>query len=193
MLILLLRFAVRLKTVGVKGLQGDDAFALLVIAFYTIDATTVHNVCECSCDSLDKASIKLTGCLDYLSTNVEGSVIEQTRRTSTSLPESSNELTKRQPALLEGEIKQLVEGSKQQLVAWYSYASLVWCLKGTMLFFFKRMTIGLSQQHIVNWISLGCIVSYIAVFLTVSATVGYRGWAARLICIDHLWMHAVCA
>jgi hypothetical protein len=32
-------------------LQGDDAFALLVVAFYTIDATTVHNVCEYSFDS----------------------------------------------------------------------------------------------------------------------------------------------
>lgn len=52
-------------------------------------------------------------------------------------------------------------------MAWYSYATLVWCLKGTMIFFFKRMTIGLSQQRLVNYIGYACIVTYIAVILTV--------------------------
>jgi hypothetical protein len=65
------------------------------------------------------------------------------------------------------EIEQLIEGSKQQLVAWYSYATLVWGLKGTMIFFFKRMTMGHSQQRIVNYIGIACAVTYLAVILTV--------------------------
>ena len=36
-----------------------------------------------------------------------------------------------------------------------------------MIFFFKRMTIGLSQQRLVNYIGYACIVTYIAVILTV--------------------------
>lgn len=47
MLVLMLRFFIRLRTVGFSQLKGDDAFALLVVAFYTIDAVTVHNVCTC--------------------------------------------------------------------------------------------------------------------------------------------------
>lgn len=43
----MLRFFIRLRTVGFSQLKGDDAFALLVVAFYTIDAVTVHNVCTC--------------------------------------------------------------------------------------------------------------------------------------------------
>jgi hypothetical protein len=46
MIILLLRFAVRIRTVGIRGFQGDDFFALLVIAFYTMDAATVHIICQ---------------------------------------------------------------------------------------------------------------------------------------------------
>lgn len=44
--ILVMRFAVRLKAVGIRGLQGDDAFAFLVLVMYTIDAITVHLVCK---------------------------------------------------------------------------------------------------------------------------------------------------
>ncbi|VUC29857.1 unnamed protein product [Clonostachys rosea] len=130
-LILVLRHIIRARSVGFKGLQGDDYFAMLVLALYTIDAVTVHNVY-------------------FMATNVEGSVI-QTQR-----------------VLTDGEISQLVEGSKQELVAWYSYATLVWCLKGTMVCFFMRMTMGLSQQRLVNYIGIACIVSYVAVFLTIT-------------------------
>lgn len=40
--ILLLRFYTRIKSVGFRGLQGDDYFSILVIVFWTMDAVTVH-------------------------------------------------------------------------------------------------------------------------------------------------------
>lgn len=46
MVILALRFAIRIKTVGLRGMQWDDLFAFLVVVFYTIDAATVHIVCK---------------------------------------------------------------------------------------------------------------------------------------------------
>jgi hypothetical protein len=45
--VLFLRFAIRLRTVGIWGFRGDDAFAFLLIAFFTLGAVTVHDVCEC--------------------------------------------------------------------------------------------------------------------------------------------------
>lgn len=44
--ILALRFAVRFKTVGFRGLQMDDLFAFIVLIMYTCDAVTVHRVCR---------------------------------------------------------------------------------------------------------------------------------------------------
>lgn len=43
--IIFARFAVRFKTVGFRGLQGDDFFSALVLLFYTVDAFTVHLIC----------------------------------------------------------------------------------------------------------------------------------------------------
>lgn len=44
-IILLSRFGVRLKTVGWRGLQGDDLFSACVLVFYAMDAFTVHLIC----------------------------------------------------------------------------------------------------------------------------------------------------
>ncbi|KAI1873517.1 hypothetical protein JX265_005139 [Neoarthrinium moseri] len=44
MFILVARLGVRLKTVGFRGLQGDDLFAFIVMIMYTCDAATVHLV-----------------------------------------------------------------------------------------------------------------------------------------------------
>ncbi|KAH7014533.1 uncharacterized protein B0I36DRAFT_425869 [Microdochium trichocladiopsis] len=131
MLILALRFVIRLKTVGIRGLKWDDLFALLVTVFYTIDAATVHIVY-------------------HAGSNVEGVFLESQR------------------PLSDAELAQLEEGSKQQLLAWYSYSSLVWCLKGTMVCFFMRMTTGVANRKSVVWIGYACIVTYVAVELTIT-------------------------
>lgn len=40
--LLLTRFAIRIRTVGFKGFQGDDYCAMLTLVFSTMDATAVH-------------------------------------------------------------------------------------------------------------------------------------------------------
>jgi len=59
-LVLLTRFATRMKTVGFKGFQGDDYMSILVLALFTVDAATVQIIY-------------------YSGTNVEGSVLQQIR------------------------------------------------------------------------------------------------------------------
>ncbi|KAH8647028.1 hypothetical protein BGZ60DRAFT_329442, partial [Tricladium varicosporioides] len=61
--ILLLRFAMRIKTVGFRNFQGDDYFSILTLALFTMDAATVHIICK----------IK-----DFTGTNVEASVVQKT-------------------------------------------------------------------------------------------------------------------
>ncbi|CAI6091716.1 unnamed protein product, partial [Clonostachys chloroleuca] len=61
--ILLLRFAVRFKTIGIRRLQFDDLFVFLVLIFYACDAATVHLVY-------------------FLGTNVEASTIQTQRELS---------------------------------------------------------------------------------------------------------------
>lgn len=46
MAVLLLRFVTRLKTVGLKGFQGDDYMSILTIAFFTAGVTAVHIICR---------------------------------------------------------------------------------------------------------------------------------------------------
>lgn len=72
------------------------------------------------------------------------------------------------PELTPDELADYSLGSKLQITAWYTYTALLWSLKGTMLSFFSRMTIGTWHKRMVNYISIGCVLSYIGVFLTVS-------------------------
>ncbi|KIL90013.1 hypothetical protein FAVG1_06751 [Fusarium avenaceum] len=129
--IILTRFAVRFKTVGLRGLQGDDFFSVLVLLFYTVDAFTVHLIY-------------------HLGTNIEAGVAAQ-----------SHQLTQH-------EISEYEKGSKLQLAAWYAYTALIWSLKGTMLCFFSRMTIGTWHNVFVKTVSILSAVSYVAVFLTIT-------------------------
>ncbi|KAF5697416.1 integral membrane protein PTH11, partial [Fusarium mundagurra] len=130
-LILFARFAVRFKTVGWRGLQGDDFFSVLVLIFYAVDAFTVHLIY-------------------YLGTNIEAGVAAKL-----------HELTNH-------EIHEYETGSKLELAAWYAYTALIWSLKGTMLCFFSRMTIGMWHNMFVKTASILCALSYLAIFLTVS-------------------------
>ncbi|KAI1015956.1 hypothetical protein LB504_009201 [Fusarium proliferatum] len=130
-LILFARFAVRFKTVGWRGLQGDDFFSVLVLIFYAVDSFTVHLIY-------------------YLGTNIEAGVAAKSR------------------TLTQHEIHEYETGSKLELAAWYAYTALIWSLKGTMLCFFSRMTIGTWHNMFVKTVSILCAVSYLAVFLTIT-------------------------
>ena len=57
-----------------------------------------------------------------------------------------------------------------QFLAWYSYVTLIWSLKACMLFFFSRLTFGLSQERFVKALGLICGVTYLAMFLTITVS-----------------------
>lgn len=105
-------------------------------------------------------------CLDFLGTNLEASM-----RTDSRIPPAIiawKLLTQHlSTAISSSDLTEYVLGSKLQLTAWYSYTALIWSLKGTMLCFLSRLTIGTWHNRVVKLVSLACVLSYIAVFLTV--------------------------
>ncbi|KAF2764940.1 hypothetical protein EJ03DRAFT_370072, partial [Teratosphaeria nubilosa] len=132
LLVLGLRFAVRIRSVGLKGWQGDDYMAIIVIFCYTADAVTV---------------------------------------TETYLKGSNVDFTANQLATFSHEEKQhIVFGSKMELVAWYTYTSLVWSLKACVLFFLNRLTFGLPVHNYVKALAVLRILSYTAVILTITCS-----------------------
>ncbi|EME38349.1 hypothetical protein DOTSEDRAFT_106055, partial [Dothistroma septosporum NZE10] len=66
------------------------------------------------------------------------------------------------------QVDSIVYGSKMQLFAWYTYTALIWGLKACMLFFFNRLTFGLTQQVFVKALGVVCLLTYIAMFLTIT-------------------------
>ncbi|KAF5568005.1 integral membrane protein PTH11 [Fusarium napiforme] len=148
-LILFSRFAVRFKTVGWRGLQGDDFFSFLVLIFYAIDAFTVHLIY-------------------YLGTNIEAGVAAKSHSQYLSDFYAKRSELIIIKALTKDEIHEYETGSKLELAAWYAYTALIWSLKGTMLCFFSRMTIGTWHNMFVKTVSILCALSYLAVFLTIT-------------------------
>ncbi|KKY19663.1 putative mg2+ transporter zinc transport protein [Diplodia seriata] len=134
-----LRFIVRLRTVGITNLSGDDYFAMCAWVFFTVDAIVV-----------DRAY--------HYGTNVDFSVAEYEAMTS-------------------AELHSVSKGSKYELVAWFSYSALIWSMKATMLFFYRRLTFGLWQQRLVRYLTLSCALTYVGVLATI--TLGCRPFAAN--------------
>ncbi|KAF2163906.1 hypothetical protein M409DRAFT_25683 [Zasmidium cellare ATCC 36951] len=130
--ILIVRFLVRLRTVGLRQFQGDDYMSFVVLGCYTADAVTVTLV------YLEGSNV------DY---------IGQEERLAT---------------FNKAQISDVVHGSKMELVAWYTYTALIWGLKGCMLFFYNRLTFGLTQQTVVKALAVVSFLTYIAMFLTIS-------------------------
>ncbi|KAH7058670.1 hypothetical protein B0J12DRAFT_369924 [Macrophomina phaseolina] len=83
--------------------------------------------------------------------------------------------------LTESQISTFVYGSRCEAAAWYSYTALIWCMKFTMLFFYKRLTFGTLQNRLIKYLFWLCGVTYLAVFLTI--TFGcfpiQNNWAVR--------------
>ncbi|KAL2862796.1 uncharacterized protein BJX67DRAFT_289505 [Aspergillus lucknowensis] len=125
-LIILLRFFVRARLVGLRGLKGDDYMIVMVLGLFTLDAVLVHQ-------------------LAHLGTNMDVPV-----------------------NLAPDEYGPFVLGSKLLLVSWYSYTAILWGLKGCMLFFYKRLAFGLWQEKLARWLAVACLLSYIAVVLTIT-------------------------
>ncbi|KAJ6442704.1 srpk [Purpureocillium lavendulum] len=115
--ILFLRFFSRWKTVGFKGWEGDDAFAILVLLFWTVR---------------------------QYGTNI--GITDDVGATLTS-----------------EQIARFEFGSKCLLAGWNFYVALIWALKGCMLCFYNRITLGLTQQKFVKWTGLACFFAYAGV------------------------------
>ncbi|KAI9927001.1 hypothetical protein ASPWEDRAFT_46459 [Aspergillus wentii DTO 134E9] len=70
-------------------------------------------------------------------------------------------------ALTVGETLGLQIGSKCLLAGWTCYVTLIWSLKACMLFFYNRVTLGLTQQKVVKFCAGLCAATYTAVILTI--------------------------
>lgn len=60
------------------------------------------------------------------------------------------------------------DGAKWLFAAWYMYVSLIWSLKGIMLFFFARLTKSLPEERLVKWGSVLVGAAYIATLLAIT-------------------------
>ncbi|KAF7554397.1 hypothetical protein G7046_g6838 [Stylonectria norvegica] len=127
--ILLLRFFARWRTVGFKGWQGDDYFALLALVFFTAELVMLELIGQ------NGSNVGIT--------------------------------TEKGAALTQAEIKRMEFGSKCLLAGWNFYVALIWCLKGSMLCFYNRMTFGLQQQKIVKWTQVGTGLAYVGVMCVI--------------------------
>lgn len=99
--IIFLRFAVRTRTVGLQGFQGDDYLTLVVLACFTSDAVAVRIIQHHGSN------------VDYSEAEMRAMTAEERDRVS--------------------------YGSRLQFVCWYTYPTLMWALKGCMLFFVSWM------------------------------------------------------
>ncbi|TDZ74941.1 hypothetical protein CTRI78_v000383 [Colletotrichum trifolii] len=129
--VVILRFAVRIRMAGLKGLRGDDFFMLVGCVMYTICFVMIDLVYR-------------------YGTNVD--------------------ITAEQIDLLSrDEVARLVEGSKFQQVAWYSYTAYLWSMKGSLLFFYKRLTFDVWQHaSVLRYITWFTVASYVVVVGTVT-------------------------
>lgn len=100
--VLLLRWIVHSRTVGLKNFQGDDYLSFLVLACFTSDAVAVKHIQQ------------------------HGSNVDFTEQ--------------QMRALTDQERSWVAHGSKLQFVCWYTYPTLMWALKGCMLFFVRLST-----------------------------------------------------
>ncbi|GJC94554.1 hypothetical protein ColKHC_03380 [Colletotrichum higginsianum] len=53
-------------------------------------------------------------------------------------------------------------GAKWLFAAWYIYVSMIWSLKGIMLFFFARVTKTLPEERLVKVVSVVTVAGYLA-------------------------------
>ncbi|GKT85860.1 hypothetical protein Ct61P_03710 [Colletotrichum tofieldiae] len=61
-------------------------------------------------------------------------------------------------------------GAKWLFAAWYVYVSMIWSLKGIMLFFFSRVTKTLPEERLVKVVSIITVAAYLA---TLSVVTGH--------------------
>ncbi|KXX83469.1 hypothetical protein MMYC01_200075 [Madurella mycetomatis] len=80
--------------------------------------------------------------------------------------------------LSDEQIARLEFGSKCLLAGWNFYVTLIWCLKGCMICFYHRITLGLREQKVVKWTGVACVLAYAGVIATIwgRCTPVHRNW-----------------
>ncbi|ETS85373.1 hypothetical protein PFICI_03398 [Pestalotiopsis fici W106-1] len=67
--------------------------------------------------------------------------------------------------LTDDEIKRIEIGSKCLLAGWCLYVTMIFCMKGCMLFVYQRLTFQLEQQRLVKIASVMTVLAYIATIM----------------------------
>ncbi|KAG5932124.1 hypothetical protein E4U59_007719 [Claviceps monticola] len=65
-------------------------------------------------------------------------------------------------ALTDDERTSITNGAKADIAGWCLYITLIWCLKGCILFFYRRLTLVTKQKRLVYIAAVACVCSYIA-------------------------------
>ncbi|OLN86443.1 hypothetical protein CCHL11_06373 [Colletotrichum chlorophyti] len=127
---ILLRYAVRIRTVGARGFRGDDFLALPYLVLYTINVY----------------------------------VVQVTYYTGANIDITADIV----PKLSDHDVEILELGSKLEFISWYTYPGCIWVLKFTVLFFYKRLTLGILRRRTLVGLFWMCGLSYMALCLTVT-------------------------
>ncbi|EEU46894.1 uncharacterized protein NECHADRAFT_5929, partial [Fusarium vanettenii 77-13-4] len=138
--VLFLRYFARWRTVGWKGMQGDDYFAFASLVFWTAELVMLELIGQngTNIGVTDEMGAKMT----------------------------------------DAQIAKLEFGSKCLLAGWNFYVTLIFCLKGVMLCFYSRMTLGLWQRKVVIWTQVGTVLAYFGVITVIWAhcTPVHKNW-----------------
>ncbi|KAL3426655.1 hypothetical protein PVAG01_00164 [Phlyctema vagabunda] len=59
------------------------------------------------------------------------------------------------------------QGSKALFCAWLSYICLIWSLKGAVLFYYNRLTVGLREHRLVKGLAVVCVVTFFAMIFEI--------------------------
>lgn len=73
-------------------------------------------------------------------------------------------------SLSDADVSVLEMGSKMEFVTWYTYPGFVWVLKFCILFFYRRLTLGLTKERTLNCLFAFCGVTWAALIIAVSST-----------------------
>lgn len=111
--LLLVRFAVRFRTVGPKEFQGDDYFAMATLLFFTLDALIVHLVCESTPEALSLL------CLRRSCSDLTGLLADQISPSKDYKGSNADFTEAELMAMSQSQLDQVVVGSKLELTAWY--------------------------------------------------------------------------
>ncbi|KAK1479923.1 hypothetical protein CCUS01_00477 [Colletotrichum cuscutae] len=72
------------------------------------------------------------------------------------------------PSLSDHDVAVLQLGSKLEFMSWYTYPGCIWVLKFTVLFFYKRLTLGILRRRSLVALFWICGLSYVVLCLTVT-------------------------